>query len=131
VFYDQLQKLCREKGEKLTPLCQKLGLSTSGVGSWQNGTVPNGETLIKFAKYFGVSTDYLLGLSELSEQNQQENKFELIESEENDMDIQEIKQMFEKQNQEIQELKAMLQVLLTAQSQSSPDFNPASGENKK
>ena len=44
----------------MTPLVQKLGMSTSGVGRWQEGVLPNGETLLKFAEYFDVSTDYLL-----------------------------------------------------------------------
>ena len=61
VFYIQLEKLCKERGEKITPLVKELGLSPGGIGRWQNGVIPNGETLLKFAEHFGVSTDYLLG----------------------------------------------------------------------
>lgn len=79
MFYAQLQKLCKEKGIKLTPLIKELKISTGSTGNWQRGALPGGEILMKFAKYFGVSTDYLLGLSE------QKNNFTLIKSEENNM----------------------------------------------
>lgn len=61
MFYDRLQKLCKERGKKLTPLLSELGMSSSATGRWQDGTLPNGETLMKLANYFNVSTDYLLG----------------------------------------------------------------------
>ena len=38
-----------------------LGCSSGSVTSWKNGKVPHHGTLLKIAKHFGVSVDYLLG----------------------------------------------------------------------
>ena len=34
------------------------------MAKWKNGGKPNGSTAAKLAEYFGVTTDYLLGLTE-------------------------------------------------------------------
>ena len=41
-----------------------LGCSSGSVTSWKNGKVPHHGTLLKIAKHFGVSVDYLLGKEE-------------------------------------------------------------------
>lgn len=64
VFYERITELCKETGDKLTTLLQKLGMSAGNIARWKNGTVPYGETLTKLADYFNVSTDYLLGKTE-------------------------------------------------------------------
>ena len=38
-----------------------MGISSGSITKWRNGTIPQGSTLDKIASYFGVSTDYLLG----------------------------------------------------------------------
>lgn len=63
MFYDRLLELCQENGKKITPVVRELGLSTGGIARWRNGSVPDGDTLYKIAKYFDVSVDYLLGKS--------------------------------------------------------------------
>ena len=60
MFYERLQKLCREKGKKLTPLLAELGMSSGTTGNWQKGALPNGDTLLKLSQYFDVSVDWLL-----------------------------------------------------------------------
>lgn len=41
----------------------KVGLSKAVVSKYENGIgFPNFDTLIQFANYFGVTTDYLLGV---------------------------------------------------------------------
>ena len=69
MFYDKLIKLCNEKGEKITPLVKRLNISPGSIGNWQTGSIPNGETLIKFANYFNVSLDYLVGRTDNPEVN--------------------------------------------------------------
>lgn len=64
MFYAQIEKLCKEKGEKITPVLKKLNLSPGGIERWRKGAIPTGEVLLKFADYFGVSIDYLLGRDE-------------------------------------------------------------------
>lgn len=64
VFYERITELCKETGDKLTPLLQKLGMPAGNIARWKSETVPYGETLTKLADYFNVSTDYLLGKTE-------------------------------------------------------------------
>jgi transcriptional regulator with XRE-family HTH domain len=64
MFYERVQELCQKRGKKLTPLLLELGMSSSATGRWQEGKLPNGESLIKLAEILEVSTDYLLGLSD-------------------------------------------------------------------
>jgi len=46
-------------------LARAVGVSQSGIKQWENAErIPNAEAVVKFAKFFGVSTDYLLGLED-------------------------------------------------------------------
>ncbi len=59
-------KLLREE-MKLTQrqLGVKLGVCNQTVSFWENGSrEPDLDMLVKIAGYFGVSTDYLLGIEE-------------------------------------------------------------------
>jgi len=48
-------------------LAKKLGLSRSGVNAWEMGiTVPSTVYIVKLARLFHVSSDYLLGIKESS-----------------------------------------------------------------
>lgn len=60
MFYDNFLTLCKEKGEKPTPLLKKLGLSPGNLGKWQNGASVNSDILQKLSVHFGVSIDKLL-----------------------------------------------------------------------
>ena len=60
MFFSQLVQLCEERGEKVTAVVRKLRFSTGSMSQWKNGSSPTGDTLLKIAKYFGVSVDYLL-----------------------------------------------------------------------
>ncbi len=61
MFLERLLLLCNEKHTDISNVLRALGLSTSKGTAWRNGSIPNGEILLKLASYFGVSTDYLLG----------------------------------------------------------------------
>lgn len=46
-------------------LAKRLGLSKQTVSNWENDNIqPSIEMLMRLAKVFGVSTDYLLGLEQ-------------------------------------------------------------------
>lgn len=66
MFYERLQMLCSKKTTDVTNLLKALKLSTSKGTLWKNGSVPKGDTLLKIAEYFNVSTDYLLTGKEAS-----------------------------------------------------------------
>lgn len=62
------EKLCRlrtERGIYLKELAAELHLSISAVSSYENGVhSPDIKTLEKFARFYNVSADYLLGRTE-------------------------------------------------------------------
>lgn len=45
MFFDQVQKLCAEKGISVTKLAEELGLSSSTTNGWKNGAEPRTATL--------------------------------------------------------------------------------------
>lgn len=60
MFWDRFVDLCNENETKPTPAGIELGISSSAVSKWRNGTMPNADALIKIADKFNVSVDYLL-----------------------------------------------------------------------
>lgn len=65
-FYDRYEELCQEHGMKpQNPKMQEVVEVSSGtISGWKKGVMPKTETVIRIAKYFGVTTDYLLCLSD-------------------------------------------------------------------
>jgi len=68
VFFERIKALCDERGIKITNLLSELGMSPGNLTRWKNGTVPDGNTLVKLAQYFNVTTDYLLGIDDLKKE---------------------------------------------------------------
>lgn len=69
MFWERFYSLCLRNGKRPNPVGKEIGLSSGIISKWKHGGIPNGETLMKLAKYFNVSTDYLLGLSPYIEIN--------------------------------------------------------------
>ena len=66
MFYDRLVTLCRLHGTNITEVAvTHLHVASSAPSSWKKGACPRADVVIRAAEYFGVSTDYLLGLTEL------------------------------------------------------------------
>ena len=61
MFYDEFAKLCSANNISRTKACIDCGVSRTAWHKWKDGATPNGTTINKFAAYFGVSVDYLLG----------------------------------------------------------------------
>lgn len=63
-FKYRLRDLRREKNLTGAELGKILNLKKTTISSWENGkSYPEVETLLKLAKYFDVSLDYLMGLN--------------------------------------------------------------------
>lgn len=63
MFHERLDALCKEAGITITDFSVKmLGVSNSAASNWKKGTIPRSDVVIRAARYFNVSTDYLLGL---------------------------------------------------------------------
>lgn len=61
MFGDILKKLRSDIGLKQSELAEKLSISTSTIGMYeQNRRNPDPDTIKKIAEFFNVSTDYLL-----------------------------------------------------------------------
>ena len=57
--------LRREREIGQNELAGALGLSNASVSYWETGKqIPSAEAVYKLARFFGVTADYLLGLSD-------------------------------------------------------------------
>ena len=70
MFYNQLEKLCKENNITVTSLLKTLNLSTSKGTAWKSGSIPKYDTLKSIAEYFEVSISYLF-----EEDNDEKNDF--------------------------------------------------------
>ncbi len=61
-FYERIKELRIEKGLSQTQLAKQTKLSQSAIAFWECGQrVPGAEAIIILSRFFGVTTDYLLG----------------------------------------------------------------------
>lgn len=76
---DRIKLLREEKHLKQEELAKDLSVAPSTIGMYEtNKRQPNNDLIIRLAKYFNVSTDYLLGKSDIrnpEEQIKQEFEF--------------------------------------------------------
>ncbi len=64
-FNERLKELRIEKGLTQTELAKATNLSQGAIVHWENKRrVPNADAVIVLAKFFNVSTDYILGLED-------------------------------------------------------------------
>ncbi|CDC42411.1 helix-turn-helix domain protein [Firmicutes bacterium CAG:449] len=61
---EKIRKLRKDFNISQVTLAKELGVTKQCVSNWENDNIlPSIEMLIKIAKYFNVSTDYLLDIS--------------------------------------------------------------------
>ena len=60
MFKENFIRICNEKGEAPTAVCEKIGLARSTFTCWTDESVPRKATLMKLADYFGCTVDDLL-----------------------------------------------------------------------
>lgn len=60
---DIIRTLRNERDAKQSTVANDIGLAQGTYSSYENGITPPTENCIKIAKYFDVSVDYLLGLT--------------------------------------------------------------------
>ena len=64
-FSERLVELRNEKGLSQSELSNELGVSKNSIYYYENEKrVPDANTVIKFARFFNVTSDYLLGLED-------------------------------------------------------------------
>ena len=65
ILYLRIKELCAERGITMAKLEEDLGIGTSLIRKWKTNTSPSIDKVKIIAKYFGVSSDYLIGLSDI------------------------------------------------------------------
>ena len=66
MFGQRIELLRSELGWTQVQLAKKLNIAKQTVSNWENDNIqPSIEMLVRMAKLFGVSTDFLLGLDEI------------------------------------------------------------------
>ncbi len=64
-FSNVLKELREEKKLSQIQFAKEFNVSQTTISGWETGyREPDFNTLIEIAKYFGVTTDYLLGLED-------------------------------------------------------------------
>lgn len=62
---DRIKELRKEKNLSQIQLASQIGVSQKAIDYWELGAnEPKASYIIKLAKYFDVSADYLLGIDE-------------------------------------------------------------------
>ena len=62
---ERLKDIRKDAGDRQEDLAQKLQVSLSTVKSWEGEkSAPSHELLVRICRLYGVTSDYLLGLSE-------------------------------------------------------------------
>jgi len=82
-FYERYISLCQEKEIKPTgvQMQQITGITSSALTQWKNlKSLPTAEILGNLAKYFEVSIEYLIGLSNLRSNTLSEQQQLLLEA---------------------------------------------------
>ncbi len=65
IISKRLIELRKELGLSQTKLAKELGVSQDTISLWErNKSYPDAEMIIKLAKFYKVSSDYILGLED-------------------------------------------------------------------
>ena len=65
IFNKRLKELRTNKKLSQGELAKRAGLTQTSINHWENGKCPpNANAIVTLARYFGVTTDYLLGESD-------------------------------------------------------------------
>lgn len=61
----EIKRITKEDGITQKTLAQAIGTTCDCIGFWEHGrSEPSITEIIALAKYFGVTTDYLLGIAD-------------------------------------------------------------------
>lgn len=66
MFYERLSQLCRLHGTNITEVAvTELHVTSAAPSAWKKGATPRADVVARAAQHFGVSADYLLGLTDV------------------------------------------------------------------
>lgn len=64
-LYQRIKTLCAERGITISKLEDDLGFGKSSIKKWEKISSPSVDKIELVANYFNVSTDYLLGRTDI------------------------------------------------------------------
>ena len=67
ILYTRIKELCESRGISMAKLSEDLGIAASLIRKWKKTTSPSVDRVKMIAEYFGVSVDYLIGLSDIKD----------------------------------------------------------------
>ncbi|MEK5181386.1 helix-turn-helix transcriptional regulator [Paenibacillus odorifer] len=86
-MYEKFEDLLNQHGTTAYRVAKDTGITTSTLTSWKQGKyTPKREKLQKIADYFGVTVNYLMGVSEESKETQEDKPYYAL-SEKDERDI--------------------------------------------
>lgn len=75
-FKDRLVKLRKELNLTQEEFAQKIGYTRTAISAWEIGrNEPSNADTVKIANFFNVSTDYLLGKTDIRNYDKDEQEF--------------------------------------------------------
>ncbi len=60
MFFNNLSRVCEEKGTTIWQVLKELGMSRANGTAWKNGRIPNLATVIKIAGFLNTPVSELL-----------------------------------------------------------------------
>lgn len=65
ILYSRIEKLCNSNKITITRLEKECGFSNATIKKWRDVSIPSIDKVQKIAEYFHVTTDYLLGITNI------------------------------------------------------------------
>lgn len=79
MFPERLKALRKETGLTQKEIAKKLNITQPAYQQWESGKIkPSADTLDKFASFFHVTTDYLLGNSDVKNPEDELSNVEIL-----------------------------------------------------
>lgn len=80
MFYDRFVSACKKINRSPSSVALDLGASKSNITNWKNGASPSADIIIRAALYLGVTSDYLLSLSDYMTTDEEHNLENITET---------------------------------------------------
>ncbi len=64
-LYERIRLLCEEKGISIAKLESDCGFANSTIKKWKSTSTPGVNKIKIISRYFGVTVDYILGLTDI------------------------------------------------------------------
>ena len=100
MFSEILVTLLNKKGIKASVLSKDTGITEALISNWRSGRqVPKYDSLQKLSRYFGVSADYLLGLTDEINNQSEKHILSVTQSPDPDEQRQQLLANYDKMNE--------------------------------